>query len=92
MKLEFGILEDAIGRSTILVRSGTEVIGSLKLTAPRVFQDNARLVLMVQVEKTYRRKGVATALWSFAKNNGFNPVHELEQTKDGKAWAQAVGD
>ena len=92
MTMEFGTLEDAIGCTTILARTGSEIIGSLQLTAPRAFQDNARLVLMVQVEETHRRKGVATALWKFAKDNGFNPIHELEQTQDGKAWARVVGD
>lgn len=92
MTLQFGTLEDAIGRTTILARTGSEIVGSLELTAPRAFQDNARLVLMIQVEETYRRKGIATALWNFAKDNGFNPVHELEQTQEGKAWAQVVGD
>jgi GNAT superfamily N-acetyltransferase len=92
MTIEFGTLKDAIGGMTILARTGSEIIGSLQLTAPRALQDNARLVLMIQVEEAHRRKGIATALWKFAKDNGFNPIHELEQTQEGKAWAQVVGN
>ena len=92
MQLQFGTLENGIGQSTILARLGSEIIGSLQLTAPRAFQNDARLVLMIEVHESYRRQGVATALWKFAKDNGFNPHHELEQTESGKAWALAIGN
>ena len=91
-KLQFGITENAIGQTTILARLDSEIVGSLELTAPRAFQNDARLVLMVEVHKNHRRQGVASAMWHFAKNQGFNPHHELEQTEDGRAWALAVGN
>lgn len=92
MMLQFGTLEDAIGHSYILGRIGEKIVGYLKLGSPRPFQDNARIVLMVWVDEKHRRQGVASALWRFAKENGYKPVHELQKSEDGKAWAMAVGD
>lgn len=50
------------------------------------------LIRWVHVEPAYRRMGVATAMWNFAKQQGFKPAHEFEKTTAGAAWAQAVGD
>lgn len=90
--LEVATHEDVIGRTTVLVRLGEEVIGSLALSSPRPFQNNARMVLMVEVHPDYRRKGIATAMWEYAKAQGLNPTHELIKTEDGNVWALAVGD
>lgn len=90
--LEIATHEDVIGRTTVLVRSGEEVIGRLALSSPRPFQQNARMVLMVEVHPDYRRQGIATAMWQYAKAQGLNPMHELIKTEDGNAWSKAVGD
>jgi ribosomal protein S18 acetylase RimI-like enzyme len=47
---------------------------------------------MVEVHPDYRRQGIATAMWQYAKAQGLNPTHELIKTEDGYAWSQAVGD
>lgn len=90
--LEIATHEDAIGRTTVLVRSGEEVIGSLALSSPRPWQENARMVIMVEVHPDYRRQGIATGMWRYAKAQGLNPTHELIKTEDGDAWSKAVGD
>ena len=92
--LQFGTVEDVIGHLFIVARreNEKEIIGYLKLGAARPFQDDARIVEMVEVESEYRRQGIASALWRFAKDNGYKPVHEIEKTEDGVAWSEAVGD
>lgn len=90
--LEIATHEDVIGRINILVRSGEQIIGRLTLSSPRPWQDNGRMVIMVEVHPDYQRRGIATAMWKYAKTQGLNPMHELIQTENGKAWASAVGD
>lgn len=90
--LEIATHEDVIGRVSILVRSGTEIVGRLTLSSPRPWQGNARMVIMIEVHPDYQRQGIATAMWKYAKSYGFNPMHELIKTENGKAWAEAVGD
>jgi hypothetical protein len=51
-----------------------------------------RLVGTVQVNKAFQRKGIATAMWHYAKDSGFNPVHSPTQSPEGKKWAKKVGD
>jgi GNAT superfamily N-acetyltransferase len=51
-----------------------------------------RQVGTVEVHPDFQRKGVATALWNYAKDNGFNPVHSTNRSPLGKKWAEAVGD
>lgn len=88
----FGVTHDVIGRPIIMARVGDEVAGYLYLSTARPWHNDSRVVLMVEVEPPYRRQGIARQLWQYAKENGFNPVHEIEKTKDGEAWAKAVGD
>lgn len=67
------------------------IIGQLHLGFIR--SDGARKVRNVIVKPEWQRKGVATALWNHAVENGLNPQHSPEaQTEDGKAWAKKVGD
>ena len=51
-----------------------------------------RQVGTVKVHPDFQRKGVATAMWNYAKSNGFNPVHSTNQSPSGKKWAKAVGN
>ena len=51
-----------------------------------------RQVGTVSVNPEFQRKGIAAAMWKYAKDNNFNPVHSTNQSKSGKAWAEAVGD
>jgi GNAT superfamily N-acetyltransferase len=51
-----------------------------------------RMVGTVQVAPEFQRKGIATAMWKYAKEQGFNPVHSPNQSPSGKPWAKAVGE
>ena len=67
------------------------IIGQLHLGFQR--SDGGRKVRNVFVKQEFQRKGIATALWKHAVDNGLNPQHAPEaQTYDGKAWAAKVGD
>jgi len=46
----------------------------------------------VRVGEPFRRKGVATGMWNYAKAQGFNPQHSDSRTKEGDAWAKSTGD
>lgn len=47
----------------------------------------------IEVDPEYRRRGVGGAMWNYAHSLGVEPppVHSVEQTDMGKAWAQHVG-
>jgi hypothetical protein len=50
-------------------------------------------VMNISVKEPHRRKGIATAMWKYAKAVGLNPRHDYwEQSDEGAAWAKAVGD
>lgn len=66
---------------------GKELIGMLWLTGAWAHLDGGRFVRMVEVDKEYRRQGVATALWDYAVENGFKPRHDVAKTSEGTAWA-----
>lgn len=44
------------------------------------------------VAPEHRRKGVATGMWNYAKQQGFNPEHSDSRTVDGDAWASSTGE
>jgi hypothetical protein len=46
----------------------------------------------IRVGEPHRRKGVATGMWNYAKQQGLNPEHSDSRTKDGDAWAATTGD
>jgi GNAT superfamily N-acetyltransferase len=47
----------------------------------------------LEVEPEHRRKGVASAMWQYAKEQGLDPHHTPSaQSDDGIAWSKAVGD
>lgn len=55
------------------------------------FGDSEHPVSGVWVHPSYRRQGVAGALWSAAKEIGFHPLHQPdEQTDEGAAWSTRV--
>lgn len=47
----------------------------------------------IDVAKDHRRRGLATAMWTYASESGLKPtpVHSAQRTDDGDAWAKAVG-
>ena len=90
--LEFGLTQNAIGDNIVLARKDGEVVGMMQLQPPRKWAGDTSLVLMIQVAEEHRRQGIATGMWKFAKAEGLNPMHELQKTEDGDAWAKAVGD
>jgi hypothetical protein len=45
----------------------------------------------IRVGEPHRRKGVATGMWNYAKQQGLNPEHSDSRTKDGDAWAASTG-
>lgn len=49
-----------------------------------------RAVFQVWTADEHRRKGVATYLWDVATAWGLNPVHDSNQTEQGRAWAMAL--
>jgi len=46
----------------------------------------------IRVGEPHRRKGIATGMWNYAKQQGLNPEHSDSRTKDGDAWAKTTGD
>lgn len=46
----------------------------------------------IRVGEQFRRKGIATGMWNYAKQQGLNPEHSDSRTKDGDAWAASTGD
>lgn len=46
----------------------------------------------IRVGEPFRRKGVATGMWNYAKQQGLNPEHSDSRTPDGDAWAKTTGD
>lgn len=67
------------------------IIGQLHLGFQR--SNGNRKVRNVFVKPEFQRKGIATALWNHAVDNGLGPEHSSpdSQTEDGKAWAKKVG-
>jgi hypothetical protein len=46
----------------------------------------------IRVGEDFRRKGVATGMWNYAKSQGLNPQHSDSRTPAGDAWASSTGD
>lgn len=46
----------------------------------------------VEVLEEYRRKGVATALFNFARKENGNKLKHTNQTPDGAAWVASLGE
>ena len=80
-----------MGHLTIYALLAEQVVGYLELKDPRPGLDG-RLISHIEVHPELRRKGIATALFAAAKANGLNPIHALDKTEAGEAWAESVGD
>lgn len=81
-----------IGHATLIAEDqNRNKLGWLELADPRPGLEG-HLVLHIEVKPEHRRKGIATALWLHAKKFGANPIHAIDKTPDGAAWAKAVGD
>jgi len=87
MKLDKGPL----GHDTIFATTPQGIIGYLQLADYRPGLEG-RLIGHIEVSGQFRRKGVATKLWQYAKELGLNPVHAIDKTPEGDAWSRAVGD
>jgi hypothetical protein len=60
-------------------------LGSMRLSKYGEVKD-------IRVGEPFRRKGVATGMWNYAKSQGFNPEHSDSRTEEGDAWAASTGD
>jgi len=78
----------------IIIEANHPELGKVGTMSLREEDSNKfRTVANVDVPSEYRRKGVATSMWKYAKESGLNPKHDyIEQTDEGKAWAKQVGD
>lgn len=64
-------------------------VGQLYLTGQG---HGGRVVGNIDVEPEFQRKGIATAMWNYAKQSGFQPAHSPQRTPAGEAWAKSTGD
>lgn len=46
----------------------------------------------IMVNEDFRRKGIATGMWNYAKAQGLNPEHSDIRTDEGEKWAKSTGD
>ena len=46
----------------------------------------------IRVGEPFRRKGVATGMWNYAKKQGLNPEHSDSRTPEGDKFAESTGD
>ena len=71
---------------TVTAHIGDEQVGTMDLR-----KDGS--VSYLSVKTRHQRKGIATAMWSYAKDKGLNPSHSpSSQTEAGKKWAESVGN
>ena len=92
MKIGFGLATTVIGDPAVVALDEDQnEIGRMVMSIATDW-GRPNLVKWVHVDAAYRRKGIATAMWNFAKQQGLQPAHEFEKTTAGAAWAEAVGD
>ena len=67
------------------------IVGHMLLGFER--KGRGRNVRNVMVNPEHQRKGIASGMWAYAKEQGLNPEHSepTTQTHEGKAWAAEVG-
>lgn len=91
-KIGLALTDNWMGDPVVIaVNEQMEQIGKMILTTATDW-GRPNLIRGVIVHPEYRRQGIATAMWDYAKQQGLQPAHDLEKTADGKAWAEAVGD
>jgi GNAT superfamily N-acetyltransferase len=54
--------------------------------------DDSHRIMTIEVDPEYRRQGIATAMFNWAKQNA-NPKlrHSVELTDEGHAWGKSMG-
>lgn len=65
-------------------------IGFMELYPKNIHGD--REISMIQVSPEERGKGIASAMYTYAKRQGLNPVHSANRTPAGEAFAKSTGD
>lgn len=68
----------------VIAYEGEKQIGTLSL------YDSGE-VDWVGVDKAHRRRGVATAMWQAAIDQGWEPFHSACREPEGSLWAASVG-
>lgn len=68
------------------------LVGELGLSGGTMLSPSAdgMRVMWLDVHPNHRRKGIATGMWNYAKQQGYNPVHSSQRTPDGEAWAKSL--
>ncbi len=71
--------------------AGGEQVGSLRWQTGN--KSHPGEVDDVKVHGEHQRKGIATAMWSYAQSSGIrpSPKHSRHRTTAGDAWAKSVG-
>lgn len=82
--------EDGGRNSTILVNATHPDHGTVGYLSLGYSIGGQRKIRDIWVKPDFRRRGVATALYNYAVNNGLNPKHSAERTNAGEAWARTV--
>jgi len=92
-KLQFG--HENMGRLHIITaKADNEEVGHLSWAnekGSRTFDLNPHEVYNVQVQKPYRRQGVATNMWHMAQEIDPEVAHSPERSPAGNKWARSVG-
>lgn len=65
-------------------RVGTEVVGRMLVAGDGEIQ-------WIVVDKQYRRRGYARAMWLYAQDCGIEIKHSPHRTPEGELWARSVG-
>ena len=90
-KTRFETKVDHTPQGAVLLQAyqGGKALGLLALCPADA--DGDRVVFQVWTREESRGIGVATHLWSVAKELGLNPVHSSNLSESGRAWARKVG-
>jgi ribosomal protein S18 acetylase RimI-like enzyme len=91
MDIEIKQGQGPLGHLTIYASVNDQLVGYLELKDPRPGLEG-HLISHIEVHPELRRRGIATALFKAAKNNGINPIHAIDKTPEGDVWSKAVGD
>lgn len=76
------------GVPVVTAKIDGELAGSVRMHLERQHGENVTTPAMTQVEQKFRRKGVATAMYEYIRENVVRLEHSNIQLPDGKAFAQ----
>jgi GNAT superfamily N-acetyltransferase len=79
-----------LGLGVVQAKNKGKEVGNLA-THQKLFPEHRGHIVGVEVDREFRRKGIATEMLRTAKRVGHNPTHSNALTLDGGAWAKAVG-